>query len=211
MEGKDQCSLRDDQKSTIKGSNPVIFGENPQNYPSTLLKDEAKPLWCLFVCACVWLSGCSLDLPDWIKVIIIGSDWKYQNISNCVVSFLWSCLTSSEFVFSLPFYFCVSLNVCSACFSRLTQQGEPVSCQWSWVPGSGCVYPHEQNVRWSTRLHRWLGWRASLQRWWTHRKCQQHGLTFSAEQIASSFSPQRRVKSVGFCCGSEMTSLASPR
>lgn len=211
MEGKDQCSLRDDQKSAIKGSNPVIFGANPQNYPSTLLKDEAKPLWCLFVCACVWLSGCSLYLPDWIKDIIIGLDWKYQNISNCVVSFFWSRLTSFRVCLLSTFLLLCFLKRVFRLFPRLTQQGEPVSCQWSWVPGSRCVYPHEQNVRWSTRLHRWLGWRASLQRWWTHRKCKQRGLTFSAEQIASSFSPQQRVKSVGFCCGSEMTSLASPR
>ena len=37
------------------------------------------------VCSYVRVCGCSLDLPDWTKVIIIGLDWNYQDISNCAV------------------------------------------------------------------------------------------------------------------------------
>lgn len=105
----------------------------------------------------------------------------------------------SEFVLLSAFLLLCFLKRVLCLFSRLTQQGEPVSCQWSRVPGSGCVHPHEQSVRWSPRLHRWLGWRASLQRWWTHRNMSTSWAhVFCRTDSIVIFS---RVKSVGFCRG----------
>lgn len=139
------------QLRTITGSSPCSHVQSIQLIicPPTATHTAPFQRFAVHLISVLFLIPMPLDRVKDIKKIIKS----FNHSVNCI------CVC-----FFLSSKHCTNISPRLCLFPRLTQQGEPVSCQRTRVPGPRCVHPYEQTVRWDARLQRWLGRGASLQR-----------------------------------------------